>query len=361
MTRAVAETPVLIMAGGTGGHVFPALAVADALRARGVPVIWLGTRKGLESRVVPEAGLVLEWLTVQGLRGNGALGWVLAPVRVLRAVLQAARVVRRHRPRAVLGMGGYVAGPGGLAAWLLRCPLIIHEQNAVAGMTNRLLARLARRVLAGFPGAFAGDRAEVTGNPVRGAILRLPPPEERPQGREPWRLLVVGGSLGAKVLNEVVPQALALMPESERPVVVHQAGEVTGELARSEYAGLGVSAEVTPFIADMATAYGEADLVVCRAGALTVSELSIAGVASVLVPLPHAVDDHQTANAMQLAECGAAELMPQSELTAERLAAFFRSVAQDRARLIDMGQAARGLARPDAAETVAERCLEVAR
>ncbi|WP_290649461.1 undecaprenyldiphospho-muramoylpentapeptide beta-N-acetylglucosaminyltransferase [Aquisalimonas sp.] len=355
------NAPVLVMAGGTGGHVFPALAVADALRARDVPVVWLGTRQGLEARVVPEAGLALEWLTVQGLRHKGLAGWLLAPLRVLRATVQATGVLRRHRPRAVLGMGGYVAGPGGLAAWLLRCPLVIHEQNAAAGLTNRLLARLARRVLAGFPGAFPESMAEVTGNPVRGSIVRLTAPEQRAQPGDAWHLLVLGGSLGAQVLNETVPAALATLAAAQRPKVCHQAGEKTRAVARQAYAGAGVDAEIVTFVADMAAVYAWADLVVCRAGALTVSELAIAGVPAILVPLPHAVDDHQTANARYLVDNGAGVLLPQTELTAERLGALLTELAEDRSQLSRMGQASRALARPDAAETVAERCLEVAR
>ena len=362
MNRSAAnQGPVLIMAGGTGGHVFPALAVADALRARNIPVVWLGTRQGLEARVVPEAGLAMEWLTVRGLRGKGAAGWLLAPVRILRAAVEAVGVLRRQRPRAVLGMGGYVAGPGGLAAWLLRYPLVIHEQNARAGLTNRLLARCARAVLAGFDGAFADGRAEVTGNPVRGDILRLAPPEQRVPRSGRWRLLVLGGSLGAQALNETVARAVARMPEAERPMIWHQAGQRTEDIARQAYADAGVEAEVSAFIADMAAAYAWADLVLCRAGALTVSELAIAGVPAVLVPLPHAVDDHQTANARHLVDAGAAVLLPQDELTAERLQEQLQELGGERGRLLEMAHAARAVARPDAAETVAERCLEVAR
>ena len=354
-------SPVLIMAGGTGGHVFPALAVADALCARGVPVVWLGTDRGLEARVVPEAGLTLETLQIKGLRRNGLRGWLMAPLQVLRATIRAMAVVRRHRPRAALGMGGYVTGPGGVAAYLLRCPLLVHEQNAVAGLTNRLLSRIARRVMAGFPGAFPESRAQVTGNPVRGAILRLPPTDQRPRSDGRWHLLVLGGSLGAQVLNETLPDSLALVPEDLRPSVRHQAGRQTETIAREGYERTGVVADVTEFVDDMAAAYEWADLVVCRAGALTVSEISIAGVAAVFVPLPHAVDDHQTANARHLVDRGAAELLPQSELTAERLAELLQGFAAAPSRLLEMGEAARSLARPDAAEVVAEQCLEVAR
>ena len=362
MNRSAAnQAPVLIMAGGTGGHVFPALAVADALRARDIPVVWLGTREGLEARVVPEAGFAIEWLTVRGLRGKGVSGWLLAPVRVLRAALEAVGVLRRQRPRAVLGMGGYVAGPGGMAAWLLSYPLVIHEQNARAGLTNRLLARCARVVLAGFDGAFPGRRAEVTGNPVRGDILRLAPPEQRTPRAGRWRLLVLGGSLGAQALNEAVARAVARMPEADRPAVRHQAGQRTEDIARQAYADAGVDADVSAFISDMAAAYEWADVVLCRAGALTVSELAVAGVPAVLVPLPHAVDDHQTANARHLVDAGAAVLLPQDQITPERLQEHLEGLGGDRGRLLEMARAARAVAKPDAAETVAERCLEVAR
>ena len=361
MSGAAVDRPVLIMAGGTGGHVFPALAVADALRARGVPVVWLGTRDGLEARVVPEAGIALEWLRVRGLRGKGWLGWLVAPVRVLRAVFQARAVLRRQRPRCVLGLGGYVAGPGALAAWLQRVPLVIHEQNARPGLTNRVLARLARRVLCGFPGTFPAEWAQVTGNPVRGDILRIPTPEDRDTGQGRPRLLVIGGSQGARALNQVVPDALAQLPAERSFTVWHQSGARTEDVAREGYSQAGVSADVVPFINDMAAAYAWADLVVCRAGALTVSELAVAGVPAVLVPLPQAVDDHQTANAGYLVEAGAAELLPQGELTPERLADVLARLAGDPRQLTDMARAARGRARPEAAETVAEICLEVSR
>ncbi|MFO7857906.1 MAG: undecaprenyldiphospho-muramoylpentapeptide beta-N-acetylglucosaminyltransferase [Ectothiorhodospiraceae bacterium] len=361
MNSAGLERPVLIMAGGTGGHVFPALAVADALRARGVPVVWLGTRDGLEARVVPEAGIALEWLRVRGLRGKGWLGWLVAPARVLRAVFQARAVLRRQRPRCVLGLGGYVAGPGALAAWLQRVPLVIHEQNARPGLTNRVLARLARRVLCGFPGTFPAERAQVTGNPVRGDILRIPPPEERHGAAASPRLLVIGGSQGARALNEVIPRALAQLPPERSFTVWHQSGARTEELAREGYSQAGVAADVVAFISDMAAAYAWADVVVCRAGALTVSELAVAGVPAVLVPLPQAVDDHQTANAGYLVQAGAAELLPQGELTPERLAEVLARLAGDPQQRADMARAARGRARPEAAETVAEICLEVSR
>ena len=352
--------PVMILAGGTGGHVFPALAVADCLRAMGVPVVWLGTRAGLESRVVPAKGIPVEWIAVRGLRGKGLRSWLSAPFMVLRALWQALAAVRRHRPRAALGMGGYVAGPGALAARLAGCPLLIHEQNARAGLTNRLLSRLASKVLVGFPGVLIGRGAVFTGNPVRSAIAQLAPPDERFAGRSDGpRLLVIGGSQGAKVLNEVMAGAIARLEPAIRPVIHHQAGQSTLELARAAYAAAQVKAEVMPFIDDMAEAYGWADLVVSRAGALTIAELAAVGVAAVLVPLPYAVDDHQTANAAYLCEAGAAVLLPQRELSEARLAAILTELLGNRRRLIDMAAKSRRLGRADAAERVARFCLEV--
>ncbi len=351
----------VIMAGGTGGHVFPALAVADKLREQGHSVSWLGTARGLEAELVPAAGYEIDFIGIAGLRGNGALGWLLAPWRVSRALWQSLAILRRRRPVAVLGMGGFAAGPGGLAAWLRRTPLVIHEQNAVAGLTNRLLSRLAGRVLAAFPQAF-GKRAEPVGNPLRTAITELPPPELRLAGREgPLRLLVLGGSLGAAVFNEVLPQALASLPEGARPQVRQQTGKRNIEAARSHYAEAGIAVELLPFIDEMAAAYGWADLVLCRAGALTVSELAAVGVASVLVPYPHAVDDHQRANAAALAEAGAAVLLPQAEMTpkglAELLSDFCADAQAGRSRLAEMANRARAQARPAAAAEVAAICI----
>ncbi len=357
-------TRILIMAGGTGGHVFPALAVADALRARGATVSWLGTRAGIEARVVPAAGLPIRFLSIRGLRGKGALGWALAPLRLSRALVQAVGVLWRERPHAVLGMGGFVTGPGGVAARLLRRPLLIHEQNAVAGLTNRLLAPFASRVLEAFPGTFPAARHALhTGNPVRGPITALPAPQVRFTGRQgPLRLLVIGGSLGAEALNRTLPEALGQLDTAQRPQVWHQSGERLFEAARGYYRAAGVEARVVPFIEDMAAAYAWADLVLCRAGALTVTELANAGVAALLVPYPHAVDDHQTHNAESLVRAGAAQLLPQTRFDAvalrEHLHAF--AGAQGRERLLEMAGAARALARPQAAEEVAKLCLEVA-
>ncbi len=350
---------VMIMAGGTGGHVFPALAVAQRLREEGVEVSWMGTRRGLEAKVVPAHDFPIDWVDVSGLRGRGALGWALAPVRLLRALGQALAILWRRRPGVVLGMGGFVTGPGGVAARLLGRPLLIHEQNRIPGLTNRLLKPLARRVMCGFPDTFPeAEKVVVTGNPVREAMTRIPPPAERFAGRTGRaRLLVVGGSLGAAFFNETVPQALARLPEAQRPHVHHQCGERHLEAARQAYQAAGVEVELLPFIEDMAAAYQWADLVLCRAGALTVSELAVAGAASVLVPYPHAVDDHQTANARYLADTEAAVLVQQRDLDAERLARLLAELLGDRGRLQAMAERARTLGRPDATRLVADLCL----
>jgi UDP-N-acetylglucosamine--N-acetylmuramyl-(pentapeptide) pyrophosphoryl-undecaprenol N-acetylglucosamine transferase len=349
---------ILIMAGGTGGHVFPGLAVADVLRERGWKVVWMGAKSGMEARLVPARGYEMAWIRARALRGKGLLATVLLPLNLLIGFWQSARAIFRIRPDVVLGMGGYVAFPGGMMASLLARPLAVHEQNAVAGLTNRLLAGVADRLMTAFPEALGG--AEWTGNPVRAGIAGLAEPEARYAGRSgPLRLLVVGGSLGAQALNEAVPRALAMIPSAERPRVVHQSGEKHIEALRASYAAAGVAAEPVAFIEDMAARYAEADLVVCRAGAITVAEISAGGVASVLVPYPHAVDDHQTANARFLAERGAAILLPQKELAPEKLATTLRAL--DRPRLLEMARKARALGKPEAARLVAERCMELAR
>jgi UDP-N-acetylglucosamine--N-acetylmuramyl-(pentapeptide) pyrophosphoryl-undecaprenol N-acetylglucosamine transferase len=354
--------PVLIMAGGTGGHVFPALAVASELTALGVPVSWLGTRRGLEARLVPAAGYPLNLIRVTGLRGKGALRLLLAPFMLLLAMLQSLVVLLRIRPSAVLGMGGFTAGPGGVVAWLLRRPLLIHEQNSVPGTTNRLLAPLASRVLEGFPGSLpARYRPLHTGNPVRADIAALPEPRERFRSREgELRLLVIGGSLGAQVLNRVVPEAVAGLADRLSLRVHHQTGRAEEAGVRERYAALGDAARVEAFIEDMAAAYAWADLVVCRAGALTIAELAAAGLPSVLVPYPHATDDHQSGNARYLANAGAAVLLPQPELTAATLGAELQRLGGDREALLGMASRARGLALADAARRVAQLCLETA-
>lgn len=348
---------ILIMAGGTGGHVFPGLAVADLLRERGWRVVWMGAKGGMEARIVPARGYDMAWVRMAGVRGRGWLAKLLLPMNLLYAFWQSARAIFSLRPDVVLGMGGYVAFPGGMMASLLARPLAIHEQNSVAGLTNRVLAGVADRVFVAFPGAL--KNGEWCGNPVRQDIAGLAMPQSRYVARDgPLRLLVVGGSLGAQALNETVPKSLALIPQWERPAVVHQAGEKHIDALRANYAAAGVSGECIAFIEDMAVRYAEADLVICRAGATTVAELSAGGVAGVLVPFPHAVDDHQTANARFLADKGAAILLPQSEFTPERLAELIRSL--DRVQLAAMADRARALGKPDAARFVAEQCVQMA-
>ena len=364
--KVYAKLRVMIMAGGTGGHVFPALAVAKHLRALGAQVEWLGTRRGLESDVVPMEGFELHYLSIGGLRGKGILTLLLAPFKMLAAVLQALLVIGRYRPSVVLGLGGFVTGPGGVGAWLLRKPLVIHEQNALPGMTNRWLSRIAVKVLEAFPGAFpASTGALTTGNPLRVEIVALLPPQQRFAERTgKLRVLVLGGSLGAQALNSVVPAALALLPEANRPQVLHQAGKRHIEETKQFYKYAQIQGDVVEFIADMAHAYGWADVVLCRAGALTVSELAAAGVAAILVPYPYAVDDHQTVNAGYLAEAGAALLVQQTQLSAKYLAELLQSFSEDshaaRERLLRMSVAARSLAHPNATELVAQHVVRAA-
>jgi len=348
--------PVLIMAGGTGGHVFPALAVADELRLRGIPVIWLGTRAGIESRLVPQAGYPIEWMSITGLRGKNTITLLLAPVRLLIACWQALSVLFRRNPCAVLGMGGFASGPGGLMAWLIRKPLLVHEQNAIPGLTNKVLAKFATVVLQAFPAVF--KQAKTTGNPVRQSICEINKPEDRDlkhQGN--LRLLVIGGSLGAVKLNEIIPQALEKIEPSQRPQVVHQTGERNIDSARIFYSDAGVEAKVEAFIDDMPSAYKWADLVICRAGAMTVFELAAVGIASVLVPYPYAVDDHQTFNAQYLEAAGAAIIKQQDELTADWLVDVINDFSANRKKLLEMAVAARKLAIPDSAKTIADACL----
>lgn len=351
---------VLILAGGTGGHVYPALAVAEILRGQGVPVVWLGTRRGIEARVVPAAGFPIEWVTIRGLRRAGWLGWLLLPPRLVLALVQSARILRRRRPQAVLAMGGFVAGPAGVVARLTRTPLLIHEQNAVAGLTNRWLALIADVVMCGFPGSFGAlPGARHVGNPVRDAILKLPPPEERLAARTGrLRLLVIGGSQGAGVFNEIVPRALGRLPAGARPEVWHQSGAAGAEATGQAYRAAGIAARVSAYIDDMAAAYDWADVVLCRAGAMTVAELAAAGCAAILVPYPHAADDHQSRNARYLAERAAAVWVAQAEFSAERLSELLAGFGGNRAVLTRMAVNARACAVPDAAATVAGLCLE---
>lgn len=350
--------PVLIMAGGTGGHVFPALAVADELRSRGIPVVWLGTRAGIESRLVPQAGYPIEWMSITGLRGKNTMTLLLAPVRILMACWQALAVLLRRRPCAVLGMGGFASGPGGLMAWLMRKPLLVHEQNAIAGMTNKILARFASVVLQAFPGVF--KHAKTTGNPVRQSICELAAPETRLAQRQEQRkinLLVIGGSLGAVKLNEIIPQALANIDPKKRPDVIHQTGMKNIDSAKELYRDAGVEAKVEAFIDDMPAVYEWADLVICRSGAMTVFELAAAGVASILVPYPFAVDDHQTGNARYLEATGAAIVKQQDELTTDWLVDIIDDFSSNRKKLLEMAVAARKLAIPGSAKTIADACL----
>ncbi len=354
--------PILIMAGGTGGHVFPALALARLLREQSLEVVWLGTERGLESRLIPAEGIPIERLSIGGLRGKGAIAWLAAPFRLGYALIQALGVMRRHQPLIVVGLGGFVTGPGGVAAWLTRHPLVIHEQNAVAGFTNRCLSHIARLVLEAFPGSFGRDaHARAIGNPVRRDISALPPPATRFVGRNgPIRILVIGGSQGAARLNAIVPFALKRLTGVAFDVR-HQAGERWIDAGRASYAQAGVRADVRPFIDDMSEAYGWADLVICRAGALTVSELAAVGVAAILVPFPGAVDDHQAFNAQYLVREGAAIVISDRELTAERLAAELERLCAGRGKLLAMAERARLLAKPRAADELAASCLELAR
>ncbi len=359
MSAALAS-PVMILAGGTGGHIFPGLAVARELRERNVPVLWLGASGGMETRLVPASNFPIETIAVRGLRGKGLGSALGAPFVLLRSLLQAFAVLRRVRPRAVLSFGGYAAGPGGLAAWLLRRPLIVHEQNRAPGMTNRVLARLARRVLCGFPGSFSGVASETVGNPVRAEISALPAPAERLAARSgPARLLVLGGSQGARAINNTMPKVMASL---QMPCDIrHQCGEKLLEETIKAYADAGVTASIEPFIGDMAAAYGWADLVIGRAGALTIAELCAAGVGSVLVPFPGAVDDHQARNADYLKESGGGDWLRQDDQLQERLRRQLQALLPDRARLLAMATAARAASYPDAAQHVAKIAMQESR
>lgn len=350
---------LMVMAGGTGGHVYPAMAVADALHAEGWNIVWLATEGGMENRLIAGKPYRVEMIRMRGVRGKGLVTRLLSPFQVLTACLKSLAALRRSRPDVVLGMGGFAAFPGGLVAWLKRRPLVIHEQNSIAGLTNRVLSHLASRVLAAFPSAF-GERATLVGNPVRAEIAAVEPPEQRFAGRDGvLRVSVVGGSLGAQALNETVPAALALIPAEIRPHVIHQAGEKHIDRLRANYAGAGVAAETRAFIDDMAGLYAWSDVVICRAGALTVAELSAAGVASVLVPFPHAVDDHQTGNARYLADHGAAVLVQQRDLDPQRLAGLLSGFTRD--SLCLMAQRARALGKPQATAAVAAVCRQLAK
>ncbi len=352
------DRPVMIMAGGTGGHIFPGLAVARVLRARGIPVTWLGSAGGMETRLVPQHDIHIDTLAISGLRGKGKLALLLAPGRLLRAIRTAGFLIRDRQPRAVIAFGGFASGPGGLAARLHGLPLLVHEQNRAPGLTNRVLARFARRLLTGFPGSFATGE-EAVGNPVRAEIAAIAPPEQRLAGRSgPLRVLVLGGSQGARALNNAVPKALAALGGSIAVDVRHQSGEKLHAEALQAYADHAVVAQVQPFIADMAEAFAWADLVVCRSGASTLAELCATGVGSVLVPFAAAVDDHQTRNAEYLVERGAAVLLKQDDTLAARLQDVLRELSTHSDRRMQMAQAARALAKVDAAERIADIILE---
>ncbi|MCC6535110.1 MAG: undecaprenyldiphospho-muramoylpentapeptide beta-N-acetylglucosaminyltransferase [Burkholderiales bacterium] len=348
------------MAGGTGGHIFPGLAVAEVMAARGWRVVWMGAKSGMEAEIVPRNGHEMVWVSFQGVRGRGWFVLVALPLRLLYALWQAAAAIRRVRPDVVLGMGGYIALPGGMMASLLGRPLVIHEQNAVAGTTTRILASLADRVLTSFESAFAPKRgALLTGNPIRAAFGNVAAPAERFAPRSGrLRLTVLGGSLGAQALNDLVPRAAALLPAATRPEIVHQAGRQHIAAVQALYQGLEVAATCVAFADDVAALLARSDLVVCRAGATTLAELAAVGVGAILIPFPFAIDDHQTRNAQALAAAGAALLLPQATLTAERLAELLGSF--DRARLLDMAQRARALGRPEAARAVADVCAAMA-
>ena len=359
MNQAV-QKPIVVMAGGTGGHVFPALAVAEYLRAKGETIVWLGTRAGIEARVVPAANFAIEWLSIQGLRGKGFGALILAPFRLTRACWQAFITLLRLRPKAVLGMGGFVSGPGGLMAWMLNIPLFLHEQNSVIGLTNRLLGRLARQRYFAFPDAASQvPGSECIGNPIRAELVGLETPEFRLAGRanRPLRLLVIGGSLGAAALNRLLPEAVALLDVSERPQIKHQCGGSHVEVCRQQYRDARVEAEVFGFIEDMSEAYKWADLVACRAGALTISELTAVGLASILIPYPFAVDNHQFYNASFLQQHGAARILVEEKLNPETLALQLRYFQQNRDELLEMSVNARSLSQTDATQILAQGIL----
>ncbi len=346
----------LVMAGGTGGHIFPGLAVAEELRTRGWNVHWLGTPGSMESRIVPPQGFAFEPIDFSGVRGKGLATLALLPLRLLRAFWQALAVVRRVRPDVVVGLGGYVTFPGGMMAVLCGKPLVVHEQNSVAGLVNKVLAGVADRVFTAFPGALR--KGAWVGNPLRTAFTRQADPQARFAGRSgPLRLLVVGGSLGAKALNDIVPQALALIPAERRPVVTHQSGATQIGALRANYAAAGVEAVLTPFIDDTATAFAEADLIVCRAGASTVTEIAAVGAAAVFVPFPHAVDDHQTANARFLADAGGGWLVQQRDLSAEALAQLLQNT--EREALLERALKAKTMQKIHATREVANACEEL--
>ncbi len=356
---------ILMMAGGTGGHVFPALAVAEELRAMGATISWLGTRKGIEARLVPEHDFPLYWLSISGLRGKHLLHQLFIPFQLVYSCLQAASTVLKVKPDLVIGMGGFVTGPGGAVARVMGRRLLIHEQNSVAGMTNRWLSKLAHRVLEAFPGSFpAATQTVVTGNPVRAEIVDLAERSKVVDPRdaataEPMRVLLIGGSLGALALNQTMPKALQRIPAEQRPEVWHQSGPRTEQRTRELYKQVNIEVRLDAFVDDMVSAYQWADLVVCRAGAMTVAELAVAGKPALFVPYPYAVDDHQTGNARYLSDAGAAILIAEGDLTDKRLAEVLIQLSSDRSSLMAMGAKARALGRPDATTAVISECMSL--
>ena len=356
-------TRVLIMAGGTGGHIFPGLAIAHYLRERGIEVHWLGTPQGMETRLVTEANFPLHLIQIGGLRGKNIKTLLTAPFKITKAIWQALRVMKTVQPDVVIGLGGFVSGPGGIASWLTGHPLIIHEQNAKAESTNKILALFAKRILEGFPQAFKPSaRVMTVGNPVRPEIANLPPPNRRLDiSRTPLRLLVLGGSLGAQALNDIVPRMLSKLTEAERPQVLHQTGDKHFAAAKMAYESMQVHADLKPFIKDMANAYGWADVVLCRAGALTVAELSAVGLGAIFVPFPHAVDDHQTMNAQYMVRNAAALCIQQNELTEDKLADIVKQFLGSPQKRIAMAEAAYELRKINVVEQVYDICKEVCR
>lgn len=354
---------IMIIAGGTGGHVMPALAVARLLRLQGHQVHWLGTHAGIEARLVPQENFPISFIDIQGLRGKKAYTLLLAPFKILKAIYQSYQVLIKERPSAVLCMGGYVSGPGAIAAWMMRCPIVLHEQNAVAGWTNRVLANFARRIMVAFPDAFKTRQAKKiveTGNPVRQDILKILPPVDRLSTRQSQvRVLILGGSQGATKLNEVIPQALGLLPATMRPLIWHQTGKNNVDATKRNYDNAEIKAQVSDFIQDMQEAYAWADIVICRSGALTIAEICAVGLPSILIPFPFAVDDHQTFNAQYLSSQGAAVLLKQSALTPAGLSELLLDLITHPEKRLAMAIASYALAKPLATTKVAEQCLEV--
>ena len=352
----MSQKTALIMAGGTGGHIFPGLAVAEELRARGWRVHWLGAPGSMESRIVPQHGFPLELIDFSGVRGKGLVTLALLPLRLLRAFWQALQVVRRVQPDVVVGLGGYITFPGGMMGVLCGKPLVLHEQNSVAGMANKVLAGVADRVFTAFPDVL--KKAQWVGNPLRAAFTRQAAPSERFVGRTgPLRLLVVGASLGAQALHDIVPRALALIPAENRPVVTHQSGATQIDTLRANYQAAGVQAELTPFIDDTASAFAAADIIVCRAGASTVTEIAAVGAAAIFVPFPFAVDDHQTTNARFLVSAGGGWLVQQSDLTPEGLAKMLLN--SERTALVDIAEKAKNMQKINATREVVAACEEL--